>query len=60
MTIEQELIKKGKDAFAHGDWKTCLDSYSEAMRLNPASEAAHLHKMTMEIIEFYNKDRFNP
>lgn len=42
------------------DWKTCLDSYAEAIKLNPASEAVELRKMTQNIIEFYSKDRFNP
>lgn len=42
------------------DWKTCLDSYAEAIKLNPKSEAVELRKMTMNIIEFYCKDRFNP
>lgn len=60
MNSEQELISKGREAFARRDWKTCLDSYSEAIRLNPQSEAVQLREMTMQIVEFYNKDRFNP
>jgi len=60
MSAEQKLIDKGREAFARRDWKTCLDSYSEAIRLNPQSEAVHLREMAMQIIEFYNKDRFNP
>ncbi len=60
MNTEQSLINKGKEAFARRDWKTCLDSYSEAIRLNPDSEAVHLREMTMQIIEFYNKDQYNP
>ena len=42
------------------DWKECLDSYSEAIKLNPQSEAVELRKMAMSIIEFYNKDQYNP
>lgn len=57
---ERALVEQGKAAFARQDWKVCLDSYSEAIRLNPQSEAVELHKMAMAIIEFYNKDRFNP
>ena len=57
---ETEWIKKGKEAYARMDWKECLDSYTEAIRLNPASEAVELRKMAMNIIEFYSKDRFNP
>ena len=57
---EQEWRAKGKEAYARQDWKECLDAYAEAIQLNPASEAVELRRMTMEIVEFYCKDRFNP
>jgi len=57
---EQEYIQQGKEAYAKMDWKTCLDSYAEAIKLNPDSEAVELRKMAQNIIEFYSKDRFNP
>ncbi|MBR0047490.1 MAG: tetratricopeptide repeat protein [Bacteroidaceae bacterium] len=57
---ETDWLNKGKEAYARQDWKTCLDAYAEAIKLNPASEAVELRKMTMNIIEFYYKDRFNP
>ncbi len=57
---EADWIAKGKEAYARMDWKECLDSYSEAIKLNPQSEAVELRKMAMSIIEFYNKDQYNP
>lgn len=57
---EADWIEKGKEAYARMDWKKCLDSYAEAIKLNPASEAVELRKMTMSIVEFYNKDQYNP
>ncbi len=57
---EEEYIKQGREAYARQDWKTCLDSYAEAIKLNPESEAVELRKMAQTIIEFYCKDRFNP
>lgn len=57
---EAEWIAKGKEAYARMDWKVCLDAYAEAIRLNPTSEAVELRRMTMRIIEFYNKDQYNP
>ena len=57
---EAEWIAKGKEAYARMDWKECLDSYSEAIKLNPQSEAVELRKMAMSIIEFYNKEQYNP
>ncbi|MBO5585138.1 MAG: tetratricopeptide repeat protein [Bacteroidaceae bacterium] len=57
---EADWIAKGKEAYARMDWKACLDSYAEAIKLNPTSEAVELRKMTMNIVEFYNKDQYNP
>ena len=57
---EADWIAKGKEAYARMDWKECLDSYAEAIKLNPTSEAVELRKMTMNIVEFYNKDQYNP
>ena len=57
---EQAWIPRGKEAYARMDWKDCLDSYTEAIKLNPASEAVELRRMAMSVIEFYSKDRFNP
>lgn len=53
-------MRKGKEAYARQDWKECLDSYAEAIKLNPDSEAVELRKMAMNIIRFYCKDRYNP
>ena len=57
---EAEWIEKGKEAYTRMDWKGCLDSYAEAIKLNPNSDAVELRKMAMEIIEFYCKDIYNP
>ena len=56
---EQEWIARGKEAYARMDWKVCLDSYGEAIKLNPSSEAVEVRKMTMSVVEFYNKDQYN-
>lgn len=42
------------------DWKHCLDSYTEAIRLNPQSQAKAKREMVMQILDFYNKDMLNP
>ena len=57
---DQEWIARGKEAYARMDWKVCLDSYGEAIKLNPSSEAVELRQMTMSVVEFYNKDQYNP
>lgn len=36
-----------------------LNNYLEAIDRNPDSPAFEAKKMTMDILEFYNKDMFN-
>ncbi|MCH5174313.1 MAG: tetratricopeptide repeat protein [Prevotellaceae bacterium] len=57
---EEEWIKRGIEAYARQDWKVCLDSFAEAIKLNDNSKAVELRELTMNVIEFYCKDRFNP
>ena len=42
------------------NWRLALNSYSEAMELNPASPAKDAYDSVMEILEFYNHDLYNP
>ena len=42
-----------------GNWQLALNNYLEAMERNPESPAAQAHQMTMDILNFYNKDMYN-
>ncbi len=42
-----------------GNWQKALESYLEAISLNPQSPAKEAHRMLMDILEFYNKDMYN-
>ena len=42
-----------------GNWQLALNNYMEAMERNPESPAAHAYQMTMDILNFYNKDMYN-
>lgn len=42
-----------------GDWQGALNSYQEAIALNPESPAAEAREMLLDILNFYNKDMFN-
>lgn len=42
-----------------GNWQLALNSYLEAIALNPKSPAVHARAMIMNILEFYNKDMYN-
>lgn len=59
-TTEQEYIAQGDASWKVQDWKSCLDNYTEAIRLNPQSRAVAKKEMVMSIISFYNKDMLNP
>lgn len=41
------------------NWKEAMNSYQQAIDLNPNSPAVHAHKMLIDILEFYHKDMFN-
>ncbi len=57
---EQDYIALGDAAWKRQDWKSCLDNYAEAIRINPDSTARAKREMVMNIIAFYHKDRLNP
>ena len=42
-----------------GNWQLALNNYLEAMERNPESPAVQAHQMTMDILNFYNKDMYN-
>ena len=43
-----------------GNWQMALNNYLEAIEKNPDSPAVNAKKMLMDILEFYNKDMYNP
>lgn len=57
---EEEYIAQGDAAWKAQDWKLCLDSYAQAIKLNPENQAAEKREMVMKIISFFNKDMLNP
>ena len=42
-----------------GNWQGALNSYQEAIQINPESPAADARAMVMDILNFYNKDMIN-
>ena len=42
-----------------GNWQLALNNYLEAMERNSESPAVHAYQMTMDILNFYNKDMYN-
>lgn len=59
MTAE-EWYKKGNEYRKQSDWQHALDCYMEAIEIDPDSPAVEAKKMLEDILNFYNKDAYNP
>lgn len=51
---------RGNAFWKLSDRKHALDDYSTAADLNPDSPAAIAYKHALEIMDFFNKDMYNP
>lgn len=40
-------------------WKEALQFYAHAIELNPESPALHAREMIVQIMDFYDKERYN-
>lgn len=43
-----------------GDMRQALNNYLQAMEINPESPAVQAHNMLIDILNFYDKSRYNP
>ena len=59
MTAE-EYYQQGNAWRKQGDFKRALDSYREAIALDPESPAVAAKEMLDDIMNFYCKDYYNP
>ena len=59
MTAE-EYYQEGNAWRKQGDFKRALDSYMEAIALDPESPAVAAKEMLEDIMGFYCKDFYNP
>lgn len=41
------------------NWQAALQSYAEALEINPESPARQAREMIVEIMDFYDKERYN-
>lgn len=41
------------------NWQMAMNSYRQAMEINPESPARLAYDMVVQILDFYNKDMFN-
>lgn len=57
---EEAFIERGRLYWAIGCRKEAINDYLAAQRLNPDGKATQLLKATYDILDFYNKDLYNP
>jgi tetratricopeptide (TPR) repeat protein len=55
-----EWYLKGNDYRKVQDWKHAIDCYLEAINLDPKSPAVEAKQMLEDILNYYNKDAYNP
>ena len=68
-TLVEDTQEENKDvayyvlgnAYRRGNnWQDAINSYSRAVEINPFSPAKEMRASCIKILDFYNKDMYNP
>ncbi len=51
---------KGNEYRRQGNWQQAINCYLEAIELDPESPAVQAKEMLDDILNYYNKDLYNP
>ncbi len=54
------LYAEGNELRRQQRWGEAMNAYEQAAALDPDSPAVHARQMLVQIMEFYNKDQYNP
>ena len=57
---DQLYYLRGNAYRKHNNWKNAMSDYCKAKELNPQSPAASAYEATLEIMNFYHRDLYNP
>ena len=60
MTPDEQEYRLGNECRQRGDWQGAMNHWLEALSLNPGSPAKGALEMLTEVLDFYNKDIYNP
>ena len=60
LTKSDELYERGNAFRKQGNWQEAINCDMEAIELNPDSPAVEAKAMLDDILNFYNKDAYNP
>ena len=55
-----EYYLRGNEYRRQGNWQEAINCYLEAIELDPDSPAVHAKQMLDDILNYYNKDLYNP
>lgn len=55
-----EWYEEGNNYRRQSDWQHAINCYLEAISLDPESPAVEAKRMIDDILNFYNKDAYNP
>lgn len=56
----EEYYAEGNEYRRQGRWADAINSYIQAIELDPDSPAVEAKQMLEDIMNFYNKDAYNP
>ena len=56
----RELYEQGNDYRRQGNWQEAINSYLQAIELDPDSTAVEAKAMLDDILNYYHKDAYNP
>jgi len=58
-TQDEAFYLRGNAYRKQGNWQQAINNYLEAMEINPKSPAHGAYRMMIDILDFYDKDRYN-
>ena len=56
----ETFYQRGNEYRRQGNWQEAINCYLEAIELDPDSPAVHAKQMLDDILNYYNKDLYNP
>lgn len=56
----QEYYRLGNRFRCEGNWQEAINNYIAAIALDPDSPAVEAKRMLEDILNYYNKDMYNP
>lgn len=56
----QDYYEQGNALRREGDWQGAINSYIQAIELDPESPAVQARQMLDDILNYYHKDSYNP